>query len=217
MLPLKTWRAAPPGQDLEPAAIGELRTTDALVVSLDRPDVPSGTVVTLRSLLPAGTASFWSFAEVLRRACQVELDIDPQELVMGLQARVVAGSPSARVFLADALDNGAGYAAELGQPAVFVRILEQARHELTTSLAASCARPLLHGLLPGLPAVLRQQAAPRRAGLEARSRHARPRRRKPLDVERWLARGESAAQAFAENTGGWLAAQNISRPARACQ
>src|SRR6185437_15545405 len=119
VLPLKTWNAAPAGQDLDAAAIGELRTTDALVVSLDRPDVPSGAVVTPRSILPAGPAAFWSFAEILRRACQVALDIDPQELVMGLQARVVDGNPSARVFLADALDNGAGYAAELGKPEVF--------------------------------------------------------------------------------------------------
>ena len=89
-------------------------------------------MVTSRTLLPAGPAAFWSFAEILRRACQVALDIDPQELVMGLQARVVARHPSARVFLADALDNGAGYAVELGKPKVFARILDQARQELTT-------------------------------------------------------------------------------------
>ena len=133
VLPLRTWKEAPAGQDLDAAAIGELRTTDALVVSLDRPDVPSGTIVTPRSILPAGPAAFWSFAEILRRACQVALDIDPQELIMGLQARVVDGNPSARVFLADALDNGAGYAVELGKPRVFARILDQARRELTAA------------------------------------------------------------------------------------
>ena len=176
VLPLKTWKAAPAGQDLDAAAIGELRTTDALVVSLDRPDVPSGTVVTPRSVLPAGPAAFWSFAEVLRRACQVALDIDPQELVMGLQAHAaVRRDPSARVFLADALDNGAGYAVELGQPEVFARILDAGAAGTHRSLGRRRARALLHGLLPRLPAVLRQQAAPRGAGLEARPRHAGPR------------------------------------------
>ena len=209
VLPLKTWKAAPPGHDLDPAAIGELRTTDALVVSLDRPDVPSGTVTTLRSVLPAGTAAFWSFAEVLRRACQIALDIDPQELVMGLQARVAAGNPSARVFLADALDNGAGYAAELGQPRVFARILQQARQELTaawedpaharycTVSCPDCLRSYdnrrLHGALDWRLALDMLDLAAGSA----------------LDTQRWLARGESAAQAFAENTGGWLTAELV--------
>ena len=182
VLPLRTWKEAPAGQDLDAAAIGELRTTDALVVSLDRPDVPSGTVVTPRSILPAGPAAFWSFAEILRRACQVALDIDPQELVMGLQARVVDGNPSARVFLADALDNGAGYAVELGKPRVFARILDQARRELTAAWEDPAHARYLHGLLPRLPAVLRQQAAARGAGLAARPRHDGPRgRRVPED------------------------------------
>lgn len=204
VLPLKTWKEAPPGRDLEPAAIGELRTTDALVVSLDRPDVPSGTVATPRSVLPAGIAAFWSFAEVLRRACQVALDIDPQELVMGLQAREAAGNPSARVFLADALDNGAGYAVELGKTEVFARILQQARQELTAAWEDSaharyctvscpdCLRSYdnrrLHGALDWRLALDMLDLA---AG-------------KPLHAERWLARGEAAAQAFAENTGGLL-------------
>jgi len=207
VLPLKTWRAAPPGQDLDPAAIGELRTTDALVISLDRPDVPSGTVVTPRSVLPAGTAAFWSFAEVLRRACQVALDIDPQELVMGLQARMAAENPSARVFLADALDNGAGYAAELGQPEVFARILQQARQELTAAwedpvhagyCTVSCPDCLRSYDNRGLHGALDWRLALDMLDLAAG---------RPLHAERWLARGASAAQAFAENTGGWLSTE----------
>ena len=113
--------------------------------------------------------------KILRRACQVALDIDPQELVMGLQARVVDGNPSARVFLADALDNGAGYAVELGKPEVFARILDQRAAGTHRRLGGPRPRALLHGLLPRLPAVLRQQAAPRGAGLAARPRHDRPR------------------------------------------
>ena len=210
VLPLRTWRAAPAGQDLDAAAIGELRTTDALVVSLDRPNVPSGVVVTSRSLLPAGPAAFWSFAEILRRACQVALDIDPQELVMGLQARVVAGDPSARVFLADALDNGAGYAVELGKPTVFARILDQARQELTTAwedpaharyCTVSCPDCLrsydnrrLHGALDWRLALDMLDLA---AG-------------KPLKTERWLcARRPLLRRRSRESTGGWLTAELV--------
>jgi DEAD/DEAH box helicase domain-containing protein len=209
VLPLKTWKAPSAGQNLGLAAIGELRTTDALVVSLDRPDVPSGTVVTPRTILPAGPAAFWSFAEVLRRACQVALDIDPQELVMGLQARGVGEHATARVFLADALDNGAGYAVELGQPGVFSRILQHARLELTgaweddaharycTVSCPDCLRSYdnrrLHGALDWKLALDMLDLA---AG-------------KPLDAQRWLARGGSAAQAFAQSIGGWLAAELV--------
>ena len=54
-------------------------------------------------------AAYWSLAEVLRRGAKRLLDIDPQELVFGLHPQ---GQGSMTVFLADALDNGAGYAAE---------------------------------------------------------------------------------------------------------
>jgi hypothetical protein len=52
---------------------------------------------------------------------------------MGLQARMVGADPGARVFLADALDNGAGHAVELGRPRVFANILNRTRQELTAA------------------------------------------------------------------------------------
>ncbi len=128
---------------------------------------------------------------------------------MGLQTRVVDGDPSARVFLADALDNGAGYAVELGKSTVFARILDQARQELTTAwedpaharyCTVSCPDCLrsydnrrLHGALDWRLALDMMDLA---AG-------------KPLKTERWLSRGTSAAQAFAESTGGWLTAELV--------
>jgi DEAD/DEAH box helicase domain-containing protein len=166
-------------------------------------------VVIPRSILPAGPAAFWSFAEVLRRACQHALDIDPQELVMGLQARVVDGNPSARVFLADALDNGAGYAAELGKPKVFASILNGARQELTaawedpvharycTVSCPDCLRSYdnrrLHGALDWRLALDMIDLA---AG-------------ESLKTDRWLARGARVAHAFAQSTGGWLTAELV--------
>ena len=202
LFPPRTWKA-PAGTDLGDAAIGELRTTDALVVGLDRPDVPGGVVVSSRAILPAGPAAFWSFAEVLRRACQVALDIDPQELVMGLQAIYVEGTPSFRVFLADALDNGAGYASELGHREAFKRILDEAREELArgwespshadcTVSCPDCLRSYdnrrLHGALDWRLALDMLDLA---AG-------------EPLKEQRWLSRAPVAAEAFVQSMGGSL-------------
>lgn len=197
------------GIPLEPAAIGELRTTDALVVRLDRVLVPGGIVAISPAFLPAGKGAFWSFAEVLRRACRVALDIDRQELVVGLRPRRIGEVPSAEIFIADALDNGAGYAVELGQPDVFGRILRDARGELSAEWEAArhanyctvacpdCLRSYdnmrLHGALDWRLALDMLDLA---AG-------------EPLKTDRWLERGERVAQGIAQNMGGLAISQMI--------
>lgn len=65
------------------------------------------------------------------------LDIDPQELAAGLQLHSFGEYQTARVFLADATDNGAGFAVELGQAAVFESILTQTREDLTQAFGDS--------------------------------------------------------------------------------
>ena len=97
------------------AAIGEIRVTDAALILPIRLDLSAGVILTERNRCSSGHAAMLSFAEALRRACQDELDIDPSELVTGLQARVVDGHRTAAVFVADALENGAGYAIELAK------------------------------------------------------------------------------------------------------
>lgn len=65
----------------------------------------------------------------MRRACTLDvLGIDPGELQVGIQAVATAdGSSTTRqVFLADNLENGAGYAAHLGQVDVLERALKTA-------------------------------------------------------------------------------------------
>lgn len=127
LYPPRTW-TPPEGTEIGEASIGEVRTTDVLTVDLNRASIPGGTVGVAG--IPAGRAAYWSFAEALRRGCQVALDIDPVELVLGLQPVRSPSGHGYHVFLADALDNGAGYAAELGDPAVFERILRDVRAEL---------------------------------------------------------------------------------------
>ncbi|MGB7450242.1 MAG: DEAD/DEAH box helicase [Ornithinimicrobium sp.] len=144
---------------LKEIAIGEIRTTDVLTVGLLSPHLPAGLVPYSPKLLPAGMAAYWSMAEVLRRSAKRLLDIDPQELEFGLYP---SSQGSMTVFIADALDNGAGYAAELGSEGNFRELLGTTRgamardwndkaHSACTSSCLDCLRSYdnrrLHGAL----------------------------------------------------------------------
>lgn len=144
---------------LKEIAIGELRTTDVLTVGLQNPNLPGGLVPYSPKVLPAGMAAYWSLAEVLRRSAKRLLDIDPQELEFGLYP---TSQGSMTVFIADALDNGAGYAAELGSEGNFRELLSTTRgalerdwnekvHSACASSCLDCLRSYdnrrLHGAL----------------------------------------------------------------------
>jgi DEAD/DEAH box helicase domain-containing protein len=96
-------------------AIGEVRVTDALLVLPRDLQLEDGAVATLASQCPSGQAAMHSFGEALRRGAQAELDIEPSEITVGLQGRRVGDVVSANLYLADTLENGAGYASELGK------------------------------------------------------------------------------------------------------
>lgn len=155
---LKTW---PPTNLVgsKQIAIGEIRTTDVLTIGLASAHAPGGLVPYSPTMVPAGLAAYRSLAEVIRRAAKRQLDIDPQELVFGVHPQ---GDGSMQVFLADALDNGAGYAAEIGSADNFERLLAEARlslrdlwggktHADCNSSCLDCLRSYdnsrLHGLL----------------------------------------------------------------------
>ncbi|QHO70119.1 hypothetical protein BHD05_11180 [Marisediminicola antarctica] len=126
------WKGRPStGIPVDIAAIGEVRVTDALTVDLARADNVAGFIPLDGNAMPAGYSAFWSFAEVLRRSSQMLLDIDPQELQTGLQPTRLHGHSGAKVFVADAIDNGAGYAVELARPEVFAELLSVTRERLT--------------------------------------------------------------------------------------
>ncbi|MBF4766613.1 DEAD/DEAH box helicase [Nocardioides agariphilus] len=155
---VKGW--PPPGLTVvKELAIGELRTTDVLTIGLESAHLPGGLVPYSSQLLPAGMAAYWSLAEVLRRSAKRLLDIDPQELEFGLYP---TSQGSMTVFMADSLDNGAGYAAEIGKGENFTELLTTTRVALTddwndkkhSACASSCLDCLrsydnrrLHGAL----------------------------------------------------------------------
>ncbi|ANH39189.1 ATP-dependent RNA helicase RhlE [Nocardioides dokdonensis FR1436] len=189
---IKTW---PPKNVVgsKQIAIGELRTTDVLTIGLDSAHAPGGLLPYSPTMMPSGLAAYRSLAEVLRRAAKRQLDIDPQELVFGLHPQ---GDGSMQVFLADALDNGAGYAAEIGADHNFERLLAETRlslrdlwaekaHADCNSSCLDCLRSYdnsrLHGLLDW------------RLALDMLDLLAD----EPLALARWMELGRRAAEGIA--------------------
>lgn len=121
--------------------IGEIRVTDALLMTPKRIDVKTGAVALYEQ--PSGRAAYTSLAEVLRRGAEVQLDLDPSELTTGLTPLRLplfgAEEPDAKaqvaaaIFLADTAENGAGYAVELGQAAQFEAMLKSTLEDLRNS------------------------------------------------------------------------------------
>lgn len=101
------------GRSRGKGAIGDVKTTDAALLLVRNQAWPGEVVATDAAACPSGEAALYSFAEALRHGCQAELDIQPSELTVGLQGRTVSGTGTQVIYLADTLENGAGYAVEL--------------------------------------------------------------------------------------------------------
>ncbi len=124
------------------AAIGAIRRTDALTLTLTDLPLPGGSrVISTRkpdvAVISPGLSALMSFSALIRvAATQGMLDVQPREIDAGLQPVSIDGELTHRVFLADDLANGAGYASYLGQ---LPRMQELLRLTLVT--AQDFARP----------------------------------------------------------------------------
>lgn len=65
-----------------------------------------------------------SFVEFLKQAVAFELDVSPDEFRVGRQLMTLDGTRTEQLFLADALENGAGYSRMASDPATLRRWLE---------------------------------------------------------------------------------------------
>ena len=92
-------------------ALASITTTDVLLIGLDESRLPVG--LSVRPTEVDGRAAWYSFGFLLRLAAAKLLDVDPTELNVGLRIHRVAEGPRAEVFLADRLENGAGYSTYL--------------------------------------------------------------------------------------------------------
>ena len=99
-----------------------------------------------------GRAAWYTLAFTLRTAASAALDIEPSELDAGMYVNgqtIGDAQHHGHAFLCDRLENGAGYATHLGQPAEFSALLERVRTDLAPAWHAhtgecdtSCARCL---------------------------------------------------------------------------
>ena len=112
---------------IDGAFIGSIKTSDALLLNFEGLPIPSGVI---RTDSVSGTSALWSFSEALRKGCEAELDLPPQELVVGLHPSKLNGFLTSGVFIADALENGAGYAVELGSDGNILKVLNRIQNDL---------------------------------------------------------------------------------------
>jgi Domain of unknown function (DUF1998) len=102
----------PDASTVVPMALGAWTVTDALLVGLHT--VPAH--LDLDPTLLEARAAWTSFGFLLRGAASRMLDVEPNELRVGVFPQPGAqGGVAGAAFLADSLDNGAGYATYLGE------------------------------------------------------------------------------------------------------
>ncbi len=106
-------------------ALAAIATTDVLTAGISA--VPVG--ICLNPAVPEARAAWFSFGFLLRRAAAVGfLDVSESELDLGIHPVMDFSSPfappSARVFISDSLENGAGYSTHLGDPVRFEQLLQ---------------------------------------------------------------------------------------------
>jgi ATP-dependent helicase YprA (DUF1998 family) len=94
--------------------------------------------------------AWYSIAFLLRTAAAAFLDIQPLELMAGIYAALADAEPATYAFIADTLENGAGFSSHLGDRSVLPDLMNSIQQYLTelqedahaSQCAASCYRCL---------------------------------------------------------------------------
>jgi hypothetical protein len=111
-----------PPQQLQ-RALAAISTTDVMTAGIN--SAPVG--LCLNPAVPEARAAWYSFGFFIRRAAAVRLDVAEDELELGVQPVLDFSSPfappSARIFISDTLENGAGYSTRLGVATEFRDLL----------------------------------------------------------------------------------------------
>lgn len=185
------------GEPIDQGAIGAVFKTDILSILIRGPKEVGNSGVLDVIHQDSAKYAFASFAEVLRIAAARYLDIDPQELRVGRQRITEAETriPSEQVYLADALENGAGYARHLYSENRMHEILQEhyagvkeswydSKHKTCDTSCPDCIRNfsnrMTHHLLDWRLALDMMELA---LGID-------------LDLDRWLSSAESLALSY---------------------
>ena len=127
-------------------ALGMVKSTDALLFGPK--DVPSGISITPYD--PGRRGALYSLGFLIREVAHRDLDIGLDELTIGYSVRRVDNFERTDIFVADTLENGAGFATKLGLSSdfsallrackIFTDDLQSIEHEACDSSCPNCIR-----------------------------------------------------------------------------
>ena len=128
---------ANPTQSLQ-RGLAAIANTDVLAVGID--SVPVG--LRLNPTHAESRAAWYSFGFIVRRAAAVSLDVSESELDLGIQPfpdfSTPFAPPTARIFMSDSLENGAGYSTFLGDQDRFEELLQFILGQASPSWTKQC-------------------------------------------------------------------------------
>ncbi len=104
-------------------ALAAVGVTDAMLIGIERQGLPPGISLDPSQFTVARRAAWYSLGYTLRDAAARFLQIEKRELRIGLHVMPSLAGMEPRVFLADALENGAGYCSHLGRDDIFPILL----------------------------------------------------------------------------------------------
>ena len=144
--------------DVFKGSLGFVQATDVLLIELANLDIPSPlpepVLIDNVFSCPGGREAIESFSELIRIAASTHLDIDLSELQVGSQtirSNEMNAGWTRRIFIADSLENGAGYARHLADPIEFADMLKRietlnwaSNDQHATECTTSCKRCLRH-------------------------------------------------------------------------
>jgi hypothetical protein len=121
--------------DVLAVALGAAQPTDFLFVGSDEPVLPDAGIrldLDVSTVQPSGAsegsearrAAWYSLAFLLRTAAAAHLDVQTLELSAGIYNGLVGDRPTMLAFIADTLENGAGFSTHLGEDDVFAKLVE---------------------------------------------------------------------------------------------
>ncbi len=128
-----------PRGEVTRAALGAVLHTDLFFLGSHTPTPPAGGLrLNLRRVAPRVAAdlthglrtAWYSLAFLLRSAAAEHLDIQPQEIIAGIHSAARGGEQTFYAFLADTLENGAGFSSHLGEADELGRFLDTVQRYL---------------------------------------------------------------------------------------